>query len=131
MTGSHVPPGYQPVSPYLTVEGAADLIAFLLEVFEAREVHRTCTPDGLIANALLELEGGTVEINDVRPDRPPKLGAVHVFVPDVDQTHRRALQAGARSVFEPEDAPFGQRIAAVDHPSGTSWYLSTAIDTDS
>jgi uncharacterized glyoxalase superfamily protein PhnB len=38
MTVKPIPEGYHTVTPYLTVEGAAKLIDFLKQAFEAKEI---------------------------------------------------------------------------------------------
>jgi len=56
----------------------------------------------------------------------------YVYVPDADTFYRRALAAGAKSVQEPADQPYGDRNAAVLDPFGNSWYIATHVrDTHS
>ena len=45
------PDGYHAVSPYLVVDGAARLIDFLAEVFDAEELERLAAPGGRIGHA--------------------------------------------------------------------------------
>lgn len=51
----------------------------------------------------------------------------YLYVPDVDATYHRALQAGAISISEPADQPYGDRLAGVADPFGNQWYIATQI----
>ena len=53
-----------------------------------------------------------------------KLHALHVYVPDADAVYRRALEAGAESVFEPKNKPYGSREAGVKDPTGNLWFIA-------
>jgi uncharacterized glyoxalase superfamily protein PhnB len=47
------------------------------------------------------------------------------YVPDVDQTHRRALENGAQLLHEPMEMDYGERASAVRDPFGNNWYIAT------
>jgi PhnB protein len=46
-----IPDGYHTLTPYLVVQGAAKLLAFLQQAFDATELRRMVRPDGTIADA--------------------------------------------------------------------------------
>ena len=50
-----IPDGYHSLTPYLTVEGAAQLIDFLKQAFGAVERHRSTRPDGTVWHAELSV----------------------------------------------------------------------------
>jgi PhnB protein len=52
---------------------------------------------------------------------------MHVYVPDVDAVYANALAAGATTVRDLEDAPYGDRTASVADPYGNLWSLATHI----
>jgi uncharacterized glyoxalase superfamily protein PhnB len=54
-------------------------------------------------------------------------GAIHYYVPDVDAAYRKALAAGATSMSEPKDQPYGERSAGVLDPQGNHWYLAARL----
>ena len=55
------------------------------------------------------------------------LCALYVWVPDVDATYARALQAGAVSQAAPEDKPYGHRQAGVVDKNGITWWIASPI----
>jgi PhnB protein len=54
-------------------------------------------------------------------------GFLHVYVEDADATYRRALDAGARSLDEPSDMPYGDRRGMVEDPWGNTWQIATYV----
>ena len=51
--------------------------------------------------------------------------SLHLYVPDADAVYRRALEAGADSLYEPVDQVYGDREAGVKDPAGNVWYIAT------
>src|SRR6266446_1781735 len=49
---------------------------------------------------------------------------IHLYVDDADVTYARALQAGARPIYEVADQPWGDRQGAVQDPFGKHWYIA-------
>ena len=52
---------------------------------------------------------------------------VHLYVSDCDAVYKRALQAGATSIAEPLDQPYGDRSGAVRDAFGNQWYIATHV----
>jgi uncharacterized glyoxalase superfamily protein PhnB len=57
--------------------------------------------------------------------RDPKAAFLYLYVDDVDATYQRALEAGAVSLEEPSDLPYGDRRAMISDPSGNDWQIAT------
>lgn len=123
-TGGYVPEGFHTVTPYLVVRGVARLIEFLTQAFGAEEVLRVTRDDGSIRHAQVRIGDSMVELGEAESGTSMP-GVLHLYVPDVDATYRRALTAGATSLREPADQDFGERHAAVADPSGNHWYIAT------
>jgi uncharacterized glyoxalase superfamily protein PhnB len=51
----------------------------------------------------------------------------YLYVPDSDAAYRRALAAGAKSLHEPTDQPYGDRNSAVTDAFGNTWYIATHV----
>jgi uncharacterized glyoxalase superfamily protein PhnB len=117
--------GFRTVTPYLIVQDAAGLIDFMVRVLDAEEIRRDLRPDGAIMNAEVRIGDSVVELAEARDEWPPLPGALHVYLRDTDDAYRRALAAGAASLYEPADMPYGERSAGVRDPSGNHWYFAT------
>ncbi|TMK82205.1 MAG: bleomycin resistance protein [Actinobacteria bacterium] len=52
---------------------------------------------------------------------------LYVYVDDADQTYRRALEAGAVSLEEPFDTPYGDRRAMVRDPFGNVFQIAHVL----
>jgi uncharacterized glyoxalase superfamily protein PhnB len=123
-SASGAPAGHPAISPYLMVGSAAPLIDFATRAFDAREVRRHTEPDGRIRHVELRIGDSVIMIGE-RPGAAPTAVYLHIYVPDVDQTYQRALQAGARSVVAPREQDYGDRTGGVTDPSGTTWWIGT------
>lgn len=125
MSEPYAPDGFARVTPYLTVKGAQKLLDFLVAVFDAQVVDRTERPDGTLAHATVRIGDSHIELSDATEQWGPMPGAIHIYVPDVDQTHQRALANGAKGLHEPMEMDYGERASAVRDPLGNSWYIAT------
>lgn len=126
MAASWQPKGYYSVTPYLIVHGADHLIDFLREVFDAELVERHVDEHGDVRHAAIRLGDSVVELGGGSNEKfPPMRNALHVYVEDADATYARALQAGARSLYPPQDHDYGERSGGVEDPFGNHWYIAT------
>jgi len=122
---AYQPDGYQSVIPYLHVSGAATLITFMKEVFDAQEIAVYPRPDGTVGHAALRIGDSVIELADGGPEWPAMPCALQVYVPDTDAAYHRALKAGASSLVEPADQFYGDRTASVRDSCGNNWYIAT------
>lgn len=135
-----IPDGYNSVTPYLTITGAAEAIEFYKRAFGAEEVYRMPGPDGTIGHAELQIGDSRImlaeEMSDDMPDRisvsPTTLNGVSVglmiYLPDVDKAVSRALAAGAIIRRPLQDQFYGDRNATLEDPFGHMWTLATHIE---
>ncbi len=125
---SHIRHGIGAVRPYLY--GHLDLPEFLKHAFGAVELERIEDEKGIhveakIGDSVLVIEAGEFPSN-VTPTR----ASVYVYVEDVDEAYKRALEWGVTSVAEPEDKPYEERAAGVRDPFGNIWWISTYRSRD-
>jgi uncharacterized glyoxalase superfamily protein PhnB len=66
-----------------------------------------------------------IELADATDKYGPMPGAIHIYVPDVDVTHRRAIENEGQAVHEPMEMEYGERASAVRDPVGNHWYVGT------
>ncbi|CAN5868559.1 VOC family protein [soil metagenome] len=124
---SHKPDGYPAASPYLVVDGAAGTMDFLAAVFGAVELRRFPDLEGKLMHAEVRIDDSVVMLADSTAEWPPVPSYVHVYVPDVDATYRRALEAGAVSVQEPVQKGDEDKRGGVRDAGGTTWWISTRV----
>jgi PhnB protein len=125
---SHKPRDYTSVSPYLIVDGANGTIEFLRRVFDAVELRRFPDKTGKLMHAEVRLDDTVVMIADGAPGWPPVPSHVHVYVPDVDATYRRALDAGAVSVQAPVKKDDADKRGGVKDSGGTTWWIASKVE---
>ena len=122
------PDGYHAITPYLVVDGAARLVDFLAEVFDAEEVERFAAPGNRIGHAEMRIGDSLVMLGDARGEHEPRQAMLYVYVADADATYQRALAAGGTSVQAPADQFYGDRSAGVKDPTGNLWWIATHIE---
>jgi PhnB protein len=129
MSTPYKPSHYNTVSPYLLVDGAEGTIAFLQRVFGAVELRRFADESGRIRHAEVRIEDSIVMLADaIPPEWPAFPSHVHVYVPDVDEIYRKALDAGAESVQEPVKKDDEDKRGGIKDAGGTTWWISTKIE---
>jgi PhnB protein len=129
-----VPAGYHTVTPYLTVDDGARAIEFYVRAFGAREKERMPGPGGKIMHAELRVGDSVVMLSDEFPGmstaRSPKslggtTGGLFLYLPDVDASFKRAVEAGCKVLMPVTDMFWGDRFAKLEDPFGNQWSLAT------
>jgi PhnB protein len=128
MAVDYKPEGYNTVSPYLIVPGAERLIEFMRAVLGAQERSRLPGPDGSIGHAEVLVGESVVMLADPSDVAEAMPAMLSVYVEDCDETYRRALDAGATSLREPNTEFYGDRMAGVQDPMGNKWYFATHVE---
>jgi PhnB protein len=123
-----IPEGYHTVTPYLVVEGAAGLIDFLKQAFDAEEVFRMPGKDGTVGHAEVRIGNSMIMLADAADGYAARPSMICLYVEDADATYQRAIAAGATSVKELADQFYGDRSGAVTEASGMQWWISTHIE---
>ena len=122
---SWIPQGFHSVTPYLHPASAAKLIDFLKATFGAEERGRYPDASGRIPHAEVRIGDSILEMGEPPQPLPTSLRA---YVHNVDEAYRRALAAGAASLYEPVDQSYGDREAGVKDPEGNVWFLAKALN---
>jgi PhnB protein len=112
------PEGRHTVTPRIVVHGAQQLVEFVKHVFGATGDYRPDLPSVInIGDSMLMISDAGI--------RNPAPAFLYVYVSDTDATYRRALEAGARSLEEPSDMPYGDRRGMVEDRWGNTWQIAT------
>lgn len=121
---SYIPEGLHSISSYLHPHGAPQLIDFLTRAFGAEEAFRAQAPDGTVVHAKIRIGESVVEMGEAHGLYQPMPTVYHLYVDDTDAVYHRALAAGALSLSEPADQPWGYRNAGVQDPAGNRWWIN-------
>lgn len=133
MSVKAIPDGYHSVTPYLSIQGAAEAIDFYRRAFGATERLRLPMPDGRIGHAEICIGDSTLMLSD-----PCEQGALrsaqsllgsavglYLYVEDVDGQFAQAIKAGAKVIMPVQDQFYGDRSGTLKDPFGHVWTLAT------
>jgi PhnB protein len=123
----YVPRGLHNVNVYLHPLRAEPLIAFLKDAFGAEERAKYASPDGFVHHAEITIGDSVLEMGEAHGPYQPMPSMLYLYVANVDELYRRALAAGATSIQEPVDQPYGDRNAGVADAFGNTWFIATHI----
>lgn len=125
----NLPSGHQTIMPYLILNGASQFIVFTQKVFEANNSSNdnVLREDGTVMHAEIMLNGSTLMVTDVIKDWSRQTANLFVYVPNADETYKKALENGATSVMELSNKDYG-RTCGVSDPFGNVWWITTVIE---
>jgi PhnB protein len=123
----YIPKGLHNVNVYMHPLRAEPVIGFLKRAFGAQELGKYASPDGVVHHAEIRVGDSVVEMGEAHGPYQPMQSTFYVYVPDCDAVYKRALVAGAKSIQEPTDHPYGDRSGGVTDPFGNTWYIATHI----
>jgi PhnB protein len=131
-----IPKGYHAVTPYLSVQGAADAIAFYKKAFGAKEVMRMPGPGGTIGHAEIQVGDSRIMLADEFPEMnfrsPRAIGGtsvtIHLYVQDADKVAKKAVASGAKVLRPVADQFYGDRSGSLEDPFGHVWHIATHME---
>jgi uncharacterized glyoxalase superfamily protein PhnB len=126
---TYTPKGLNTVNAYLHPLRAEPVINFLKRAFGAQELAKYASPDGVVHHAEIRVGDSVVEMGEAHGKYGPMPTMFYLYVADCDAVYRRALAAGATSIAEPQNHPYGDRSGGVTDPFGNKWYIATHITT--
>ena len=127
---SAVPKGLHTITPQLTLDNAAETLAWYQKAFGAEEIHRSVGPDGKIMHAEVHIGNSAFFVNDVMMGHGPKgyggsPAGFWLYVDDCDTLFKRAVDAGAKVSMPIEDQFWGDRAGLITDPAGYNWWIAT------
>ncbi len=99
------PNSYNSVSPYLVVDGAQKLIDLLIQIFDAKLMHKYERPDGSKMHAEVKVDDSIIMIGNSTEQFPPNKLMTHTYVKDVDITLKKAGCIITEKASERDDDP--------------------------
>jgi PhnB protein len=128
MNKQYKPIAYNSVSPYFIVDGAQKLVEMLKHIFNATEKRRYDMPDGTIMHLEMLVDDSIIMIGDSSEKFPATKSVLHVYVTDVDEIFRKAIQYGCESIEKPnqrEGDP--DRRGTFKDFAGNIWSIGTQL----
>jgi PhnB protein len=121
----NIPAEHQTIMPYLILQGALKFIDFTKNVFGATETNtKALREDGTVMHAEITLNGSTIMITDEITDWAKQTANLFVYVPNADETYKKALENGAVSLMGLSDQDYG-RTCGVTDPFGNVWWITS------
>jgi PhnB protein len=113
------PEGWPTLTPRLFTSDVEGLVGFLKAAFDAEGEVKVGVP------AEVRIGDSIVMVSDGGGVRHNTSAFLHLYVPDADETYRRAIAAGAVSIEAVADMPYGDRRAMIHDRWGNSWQIAT------
>ena len=123
-----VPEGYATVAPWIVTRDTAREIEFLAAAFDGEELGRMQQEDGSIVHAEVRIRDFVVLLFDAKENWPDTPALLRLYLNDIDEVFAKALRAGATSVTELRDSPWGDRGGRVRDPLGNIWWLVEHVE---
>jgi len=129
-----IPEGYHSITPNFVFQDARKAIEFYKQAFGAQERYTMPGPDGRgVMHAELLIGTSIIMMGEESPQQSCQsantLGgspvSFYLYVENVDQAFRRALEAGAASRMPVQEMFWGDRAGTVQDPFGYSWTLAS------
>ena len=136
MTVKAIPEGYNTVTPYLIIEGAAEAIEFYKKAFGAIELFRFPAPEGKIGHAEIKIGDSPIMLADAYPNMgykdPKSIGgspvSLMIYIEDVDTVFNRAVAGGATVKEAVTNKFYGDRSGSLIDPLGHVWHVATHME---
>jgi len=132
---SYIPEGYSSVTPSLVFKGTDAAITWYQNVFNAKEKIRMKGPDKKITHAELKIGDSLIFLSEDNPQSKTKTPqetngnsmSLYIYLPDVNETVKKAVQNGAKLVMPTQDMFYGDRVGCIEDPFGYTWVIATHI----
>jgi len=132
---SYIPEGYHNVTPSLSFKGTEEAIVWYKNVFGAKEKTKIEGSDRKIMHAEMTIGDSMFFLAEENPkynNKTPQSAngnsiILHLYVEDVDDTVKKAVQNGASLVMPTMDMFYGDRCGCIDDPFGYTWVLATHV----
>jgi PhnB protein len=131
----YIPEGCHSVQPYMMFRECAKAMDFYAAAFGAREVMAFRNAQGKVQHAEMQIGDSRIMMADESPENqafsPTRYGGSPIsllfYTEDTDGMYTRALRAGAKSLREPADQPYGDRVGGIEDPFGYRWWIATHV----
>jgi PhnB protein len=123
-----VPEGMHTVTPFLVVDGANELIRFIEQSFDGKTTAIMKTQDGKVMHASIQVGDSQIMVSDATEKYPAGNCRLYLYVDNVDDTYKKAINANGTSLREPVDEFYGDRSSGVKDNWGNEWWIATHVE---
>jgi PhnB protein len=123
-----IPEGFHTITPYFIVNDGTKFIEFLKEAFDAVENHRSTTPGGIIMHAQLKIGDSFIMMGQSTGEWKSMTCTIYMYVPDIDSVYSKALKAGGKTLREPTNEFYGDRVCGIEDPFGNQWWIAAHVE---
>lgn len=124
-----IPEGFHTVTPFLSVNDARGLIEFMQTGLNGEVTSMIKMDEGKIMHATVQIGDSPIMVADLMPGmNQPTPATLYLYVDDVDESYRRALNANGTSLRAPVDEFYGDRSAGVKDRWNNQWWFATHIE---
>jgi uncharacterized glyoxalase superfamily protein PhnB len=125
MDAQNIPNGLHYITPYFTVERADLLLDFVLKAFDGVVIKVDRYKAGHVQHARIKIGNSIIMLNEAVEGYAAQISQMHLFVDNVDDRYKRALDLGATSIMRPNKRPHGDWMAGIKDPCGNIWWIAT------
>jgi PhnB protein len=130
---NYIPKGYNTVTPYLVIKGAAKAIDYYKDVFGATVVVRMDGPDGKVGHAELQIGDSRIMLADENLSMGNRSAesigsspvSLYLYLPNCDEVVEKAVAEGAKILKPVQDQFYGDRSGFIQDPFGHLWGVAT------
>jgi len=121
-------PGRGTVTSFVHPNNVAAYRDFLQRAFGAESLAHF-ENEGRVVYSAVRIGDSVIEMGEFQGQEQPMHfpTGFYFYVEDADAAYRRALAAGATSLWEPADQRYGDRTGGVRDPFGNEWYPATRL----
>jgi len=134
------PDGASWISPYVIVADVDRAVQFYVEAFGFEKNHLVAGEDNTTWHAEMRYKDQLIMLGKAgayggKTQSPKKTGVespinLYLYCEDVDAFYERAMQAGAKSLGEPENTFWQDRMCRIQDPDGYVWCFATYLGED-
>jgi PhnB protein len=118
------PQNYSTVCPYLMVNSIEVQMEFLKSAFDGIVKESLKNAEGIIMHGEVIIGDSVIMMGRGGAEFPSQASMNYVFVSDVNQIYKTALELGAISMFEPADRFYGIREGGFKDMHNNTWFIA-------
>lgn len=118
----NIPKQYLPVMPYLIIANAQGFLSFSKAVFGAKEQMIVPAENNKIMHGEIRINDAVIMFGDAGDNWKEKTAAMYIYVENVNETFKKAIENGAKSLEEPQKKDHGCS-GGFEDPFGNHWFI--------